>query len=192
MESADLLIVMGTSLTVHPFASLAWMVADSCPRVLVNLERVGDFGSRPDDLILLGQCDDYVRKLCKELGWLEDLERLWEETKESVVTDPLEAPKEEKVKAEETVPKAKAKAKEIAPVIKADDTLDEINKGLSNLAIDPEKDSAQEKKPTTDEAPPSGDSKPSKEADPIVKEAQAPPAETQSSKDKDTSSTSQK
>ncbi|KAF5317536.1 hypothetical protein D9619_013222 [Psilocybe cf. subviscida] len=148
MESADLLIVMGTSLTVHPFASLAWMVPDSCPRVLVNLERVGDFGSRADDLVLLGQCDDYVRKLCKELGWLEDLERLWEETKESVIFDSLEDVKKED-------PKPKEKVKDTATV-KTEETLEEISKGLSDLAIDPDKESKTEsdteKKPAADSA----------------------------------------
>lgn len=191
MESADLLIVMGTSLTVHPFASLAWMVADSCPRVLVNLERVGDFGSRPDDLILLGQCDDYVRKLCKELGWLEDLERLWEETKESVVTDSLDATKEEKAKVEESA--SKENAKKPATVIKTDDTLEEINKGLSHLAIDSVKEVKEEEKPKTDEAPSAGDlPTPSKEVAPTVHETKSSPAEVRSAKDSDTASSTLK
>jgi NAD+-dependent protein deacetylase SIR2 len=85
LESADLLIVIGTSLTVHPFASLAGMVEDSCPRVLINLDQVGDFGSRADDVILLGKCDEIVTELCKELGWKEELLRLWEQTEASVL-----------------------------------------------------------------------------------------------------------
>lgn len=78
---------MGTSLTVHPFASLAGMVDSSCPRVLINLDHVGDFGSRSDDVVLLGRCDDLVKDLCKELGWEDELLRLWDETEASVVTD---------------------------------------------------------------------------------------------------------
>jgi NAD-dependent SIR2 family protein deacetylase len=35
LMDADLLIVMGTSLTVHPFASLINMVKGKCPRVLI-------------------------------------------------------------------------------------------------------------------------------------------------------------
>ena len=85
---ADLLIVMGTSLTVHPFASLAGMVESTCPRVLINLEHVGDFGARADDVILLGSCDEVVRKLCKELGWEDDLVQLWNETEASVLIAP--------------------------------------------------------------------------------------------------------
>lgn len=84
MREADLLIVMGTSLTVHPFASLAQRVDDSCPRVLINLDRVGDFGSRSDDVVLLGKCDDIVRDLCKELGWEDELLKLWHETEDTI------------------------------------------------------------------------------------------------------------
>ena len=87
LREADLLIIMGTSLTVHPFASLAGMVDSTCPRVLINLDQVGDIGSRPDDVVLLGQCDDIVRELCKELGWEEDLNKLWAETEETVLTE---------------------------------------------------------------------------------------------------------
>ena len=85
MRSADLLIVMGTSLTVQPFASLAGMVKESCPRVLINLDLVGDFGSRADDVILLGKCDEIVTELSKELDWERELLRLWEQTKASVL-----------------------------------------------------------------------------------------------------------
>ncbi|EYE93876.1 SIR2 family NAD-dependent protein deacylase [Aspergillus ruber CBS 135680] len=77
---ADLCIVMGTSLQVQPFASLPGFVSDGVPRVLINLERVGGMGSRPDDVLILGDCDAGVRKLAAALGWLEDLEALWEET----------------------------------------------------------------------------------------------------------------
>jgi len=90
MQSADLLIVIGTSLTVQPFASLAGMVKQSCPRVLINLDHVGDFGSRADDVILLGKCDEIVKELCKELGWEKELLRLWEQTEASVLTQKLD------------------------------------------------------------------------------------------------------
>ncbi|KAJ9478641.1 NAD-dependent protein deacetylase HST2 [Pseudozyma hubeiensis] len=45
LKSADLLIVMGTSLQVQPFASLIDAVPETCPRVLINLERVGELAS---------------------------------------------------------------------------------------------------------------------------------------------------
>jgi len=48
--------------------------------VLINLERVGGLGSRADDVLVLGDCDEGIRKLASALGWLEELEALWEET----------------------------------------------------------------------------------------------------------------
>lgn len=77
---ADLLIVIGTSLTVYPFASLAQIPSSQCPRVLINMEKVGDFGSRRNDTVLLGKCDDVVRDLARELGWEDELQQLWEAT----------------------------------------------------------------------------------------------------------------
>lgn len=80
---ADLCIIMGTSLTVQPFASLPAFVSEQVPRVLINLERVGGLGSRADDVMLLGDCDDGVRKFADALGWRDELESLWESTKPS-------------------------------------------------------------------------------------------------------------
>lgn len=77
---ADLAIVMGTSLTVQPFASLPSFVKEGVPRILINLEKVGGLGSRADDVLLLGDCDTGVRKLADELGWREELEVLWKRT----------------------------------------------------------------------------------------------------------------
>ncbi|TVY52983.1 NAD-dependent protein deacetylase hst2-1 [Lachnellula cervina] len=74
---ADLVIVMGTSLTVHPFASLPQSASEGVPRLLINKEQVGDFGSRPDDVVFLGDCDEGVRKLADALGWRDELEELW-------------------------------------------------------------------------------------------------------------------
>jgi len=85
LSEADLLIIMGTSLTVYPFAGLRQMVPHSCPRVLINLDRVSDIGSRRDDVVLTMPCDDAVRSICKEIGggWDEELERLWKGTENS-------------------------------------------------------------------------------------------------------------
>jgi NAD+-dependent protein deacetylase SIR2 len=81
---ADLAIVMGTSLTVQPFASLPSFVREDTPRILINLERVGGLGGRADDVLLLGECDTGVRKLADALGWLDELESLWKRTSSSV------------------------------------------------------------------------------------------------------------
>lgn len=76
-EEADLLLVLGTSLTVHPFAGLPDLAPVEVPRVLFNMERVGSLGSQPDDVLELGDCDTGVRKLADALGWREELETEW-------------------------------------------------------------------------------------------------------------------
>ncbi|KAM3084036.1 Sir2 histone deacetylase Hst2 [Clarireedia jacksonii] len=76
-RQGDLVIVMGTSLSVQPFASLPTMVNEGVPRLLFNMESVGDFGCRLDDVIIKGDCDSGVRKLADALGWRDELEELW-------------------------------------------------------------------------------------------------------------------
>jgi NAD-dependent histone deacetylase SIR2 len=87
LHDADLLIVIGTSLTVHPFASLIDMVGGKCPRVLINLDKVGGIGSGKNDMVLLGKCDDIIRDLARELGWEDELEKEWAGTAASLDTD---------------------------------------------------------------------------------------------------------
>ncbi|KAL7818226.1 NAD-dependent deacetylase sirtuin-2 [Trichoderma gracile] len=74
---ADLVLVIGTSLTVYPFASLPEMARKETPRVLFNMEKVGSLGSRSDDVLELGACDDGVRKLAELLGWTDELNDYW-------------------------------------------------------------------------------------------------------------------
>lgn len=74
---ADLVLIIGTSLTVYPFASLPDMARQKAPRVLFNMERVGSLGSRVDDVLELGSCDNGIRKLAELLGWTSELEDLW-------------------------------------------------------------------------------------------------------------------
>ncbi|PNY29479.1 NAD-dependent protein deacetylase hst2-1, partial [Tolypocladium capitatum] len=76
-STADLVLIIGTSLSVFPFAGLPEMARDDKPRVLFNMERVGKLGSRADDVIQLGSIDDGIRKLAEELGWRDELEQLW-------------------------------------------------------------------------------------------------------------------
>jgi NAD-dependent histone deacetylase SIR2 len=75
--TADLIIVMGTSLSVQPFASLPQFASEGVPRILINKELVGDFGCRSDDVVVLEDCDEGVRKLADALGWRDELESMW-------------------------------------------------------------------------------------------------------------------
>lgn len=79
IAEADLVLVMGTSLKVHPTARMPGLAKDGVTRVLINLEKVGDFGKRPEDICILGGCDEGVRALADALGWREELEMLWRE-----------------------------------------------------------------------------------------------------------------
>ncbi|KAI0475870.1 SIR2 family histone deacetylase [Xylariaceae sp. FL0804] len=76
--AADLLLVLGTSLSVYPFAGLPRLARERAPRLLLNLERVGDLGTRADDVLCLGECDAGVRRLADALGWRAELEEMWE------------------------------------------------------------------------------------------------------------------
>ncbi|XP_078039377.1 sirtuin 2 isoform X2 [Augochlora pura] len=94
-READLLIIMGSSLVVHPFASLVDRVRPNCPRLLINKEKVGmqdrlsrflglrqgfvfntkdSSGGR--DVAWLGDCDTGCRILAEKLGWGDELTEL--------------------------------------------------------------------------------------------------------------------
>ncbi|XP_004602947.1 NAD-dependent protein deacetylase sirtuin-3, mitochondrial isoform X1 [Sorex araneus] len=75
---ADLLIILGTSLEVEPFASLSEAVWRSVPRLLINKDVVGSFawGPRSKDVIQLGDLVQSVEKLVELLGWTEELRNL--------------------------------------------------------------------------------------------------------------------
>ena len=92
MASCDLLIVMGTSLAVQPFAScsscscsrlgLVHKVKENVPRFLINKEPVGPFRFYQmdccfRDVVLLDDCDRGVQKLCDLIGWRKELEDLY-------------------------------------------------------------------------------------------------------------------
>ncbi|KAK9356093.1 DHS-like NAD/FAD-binding domain-containing protein [Lipomyces doorenjongii] len=96
LQAADLIIVAGTSLQVHPFASLPSQV--SCPRILFNLESVGDFGRRKTDVVVLGPCDEGARELAEKCGWGKQLDGLWSKTAivKSIEEEEVEAAKTQK------------------------------------------------------------------------------------------------
>ncbi|KAJ7701462.1 DHS-like NAD/FAD-binding domain-containing protein [Mycena rosella] len=116
VAKADLLIIMGTSMTVHPFAGLAERASSNCPRVLINLDLVGSIGKRPNDVVLLGKCDDVVRKLCKELGWEDELLALWAKTEAKAAWDDTWTEPEAEDE-DEDVAKAEAAAGDLVGVI---------------------------------------------------------------------------
>ena len=69
-DKTDLLVCIGTSLEVYPFAGLADEIPLPIPRILINREIVGTFGYRENDVILTGDLLQNVDKLAKLLGYL--------------------------------------------------------------------------------------------------------------------------
>jgi NAD-dependent SIR2 family protein deacetylase len=99
----DLLIVIGTSLKVNPFAALTSYVADDVPRVLVNNEKVAvyteqievidgkeckilpqnhrallryDHPTNTRDVFLGGDCQKTINDLVGAIGWLDEFAAL--------------------------------------------------------------------------------------------------------------------
>jgi NAD-dependent histone deacetylase SIR2 len=65
LRQADLLLVLGTSLRVYPFAGLIDIAR--CPKVLINLEPAGDMSDF--DVKVLRKSDDAIAELADMLGW---------------------------------------------------------------------------------------------------------------------------
>lgn len=70
-----MVIVVGTSLAVYPFATLPIETPQEITRVLINLENVGDFkeNSRKTDLLFTGTSDEAAESIAKQLNWYEEL-----------------------------------------------------------------------------------------------------------------------
>ncbi|XP_027264834.1 NAD-dependent protein deacetylase sirtuin-3, mitochondrial isoform X3 [Cricetulus griseus] len=75
---ADLLLILGTSLEVEPFASLSEAVQKSVPRLLINRDLVGSFAYSPrsTDVVQLGDVVQSVERLVDLLGWTQELQDL--------------------------------------------------------------------------------------------------------------------
>jgi len=74
LEAASVVICMGTSLQVMPFASLVKKSnCKSAQRILINREVPRAFGRTDQDLVLLGECDKRVLELAEYLGWKDEL-----------------------------------------------------------------------------------------------------------------------
>ena len=70
---ADLVICIGTSLEVYPFAGIADAVPESVPRLLINRDLVGSFGTREKDYHLPGDLVKNLELFVDKLGWTEEM-----------------------------------------------------------------------------------------------------------------------
>ncbi|XP_038418817.1 NAD-dependent protein deacetylase sirtuin-3, mitochondrial isoform X3 [Canis lupus familiaris] len=83
---ADMLLILGTSLEVEPFASLSEAVRSSVPRLLINRDVVGPFAwcPRSRDVVQLGDVVHSVERLVELLGWREELQDLIQQETEKL------------------------------------------------------------------------------------------------------------
>jgi NAD+-dependent protein deacetylase sirtuin 2 len=125
----DLLIIMGTSLTVQPFAGLVDYASDECVRLLINREKVGgsksvfframmfgeglcfDLPGNRRDVALEGDCDDGVLLLAEKLGFAEELQELIKAEHAKIDAQEAEQASKEKKssKSDEVKPDAEGK-----------------------------------------------------------------------------------
>uniref|UniRef100_A0A1L8DXE4 NAD-dependent protein deacetylase n=1 Tax=Nyssomyia neivai TaxID=330878 RepID=A0A1L8DXE4_9DIPT len=117
-KDCDLLIIMGTSLEVQPFASLPDRVNDTCVRLLVNRELVGnrdsiwslftrssgkmEFGLPESrrDVAWLGDCDDGVQVIADKLGIGDELRELVKREHARIDEESSEKPQEKQDKSD--------------------------------------------------------------------------------------------
>lgn len=134
VSKADLIVVAGTSLAVHPVAAIPEEVKeDQCTRVLINKEKVGSFGERENDLLLLGGADEMALKIARLCGFEDELLELQKKQKarsddndddESEVSESEHSPEESDHRAPTTATKDEAsvetekEAEELADAIK--------------------------------------------------------------------------
>ncbi|KAM0750259.1 NAD-dependent deacetylase sirtuin-2 [Meredithblackwellia eburnea MCA 4105] len=170
ISSSDLLIVLGTSLTVQPFASLIHRVPSSTPRLLINLESVGeaprgkypkgmsnpkvegfDFDGRTGrkggvrDVKWIGGCDDGVKELCKLIG------KDWEEGLEKLIKGGLGDGAAKDVEVEKTLEKVADGAKAVEKEEEKND-VDDLTKEVEKVKLASEEEPAEEPAPGADES----------------------------------------
>ncbi|CAH1989964.1 unnamed protein product [Acanthoscelides obtectus] len=126
----DLLIVLGSSLIVQPFASLIDRVEPKVPRLLINHEKAGhqsgimsllgmssgmDFDSKDNtrDVFWCGDCDEGCQLLADKLGWGDELREMVKREHESIDQSTCESKQTDK-KISDTKNKDEPKDKEEA------------------------------------------------------------------------------
>lgn len=115
LSKADFLIIIGTSLKVAPFNRLVSFVDKDCPRLLINMEAVGQstsgfdmfssgllFGQKKNrrDVFHQSTCDVGVMELAKLLGWEEDFKELMAAEGSTPTENPSTIPTETKDNAD--------------------------------------------------------------------------------------------
>lgn len=88
LERADLVIVMGTSLSVYPFASLLEKVNPSVCKILINNELVGQ--NKQFHLFYRGNCDSAISAIIRKLNWTSELAKILDTEQEEQTLEIVE------------------------------------------------------------------------------------------------------
>jgi len=89
LPGVDLLVVLGTSLTVAPANEIVQTIPESALRVVINRQPVGQslgirYGSEAGrDFFAKGSCDEICLDLMEHLGWTDDLVDVLDDLPES-------------------------------------------------------------------------------------------------------------
>jgi NAD-dependent SIR2 family protein deacetylase len=68
IKEADLVVVMGTSLKVFPFASLVTHISPSTPLVVINREDPKPWG-KTNYLFIPGDIEETIERITNRIGW---------------------------------------------------------------------------------------------------------------------------
>ena len=77
-KNVDLIIIMGTSLKVNPFASLPYFTNPDAYKLVFNMEEVGNFGYdylECDDLFIEGKTDKNIIQFLKDTNLFEEFSK---------------------------------------------------------------------------------------------------------------------
>ena len=92
-ENCDLLLIVGTSLQVNPFADLIYKVNLNVPRILINLNPVKEKNiNDPNgfdflnnrDFFIQGDCQEFALNFINEMNWNDKFSNLKEITKDLI------------------------------------------------------------------------------------------------------------
>jgi len=75
---SDLILIIGTFWYVTLFNKLSGLVLSSIPLIIMNKELISQFKGR--SIYILGNCNNFISRLCRKLGWQNDLRKLHRQT----------------------------------------------------------------------------------------------------------------
>lgn len=100
-DNIDVAFIVGTSLTVHPFAELPYELPSTTTRAFINKVEAGGFSMRSmgRDLVMIAECDSCIQRIAELCGWdkeLNDIYNSFKNKSENTKKDDINEPKSTK------------------------------------------------------------------------------------------------